>query len=148
LALLERVFAFELPDDSPPEAVQEQRRVARQAASLLRREYVRLGRLADAARVLADELSTVAERRERIQLLTELTELREALDDRAGCFECRGALLELDPANAEHRARLADLAVELDRLGELAEIEVRAAGRAADDETLFELLTDAARIEL
>ena len=148
LALLERVFAFEVPDDSPPEAVQEQRLVARHAASLLRREYARLGRLADAARVLADELSTVAERRERIQLLTELNELREALGDAAGCFECRGDLLELEPASAEHRSRLADLAVELDRMGDLAEIEVRAAGRAADEDTRFELLTDAARIEL
>lgn len=148
LEVLERLLALDAPAGAEPELGHAHAAAVRRAARWLHRESLRRGRRSDAARALSSELSHTEPAAERARLLRELYELAEALPDPRQSFECLGELLVLEPANEAHRARLAELARELDALGELAELELRAADAAADEAVFAALLSDAARLEL
>ena len=148
LELLERVLSLSLPEDRAPEAALTQRLAARRSARLLHDQYLGRAQPAEAARALSAELLRVTEEKERVALLRELLALVEGLADARQSFDCLGQLLLLEPDVAEHRTRIADLAVELGALAELSELEVQMADVTSDETLAARLLADAARIEI
>jgi tetratricopeptide (TPR) repeat protein len=141
LALLERVFAV-------PASDADERKVKRRAAKLLKQRYQGLERPRDVAEVLVKELVDVSEQKERIKLLSALGELRQRLTDEAAEFETLGELMLLEPHQEKHRARLAELAHELDNRARFADLIVLTAERVPEEPLFARLLGEAASIRL
>jgi tetratricopeptide (TPR) repeat protein len=116
-ALLERLVALPASAESiAPSASSKQRKkqaksVRHAAASLLKKRYEETGKQADVARMLEVELELADTKEERIRRLGEIIELKAAdMGDLDGAFESTAQLIALEPEEAAHRARFAELA--------------------------------------
>ena len=96
-----------MPEHEPVELL---RAAQRRAAELLEREYARLSRPADVARVIELGLELLDDPAEKTHSLEKLTTLRlDQLDDQQGAFEALCTLVRIEPHVARHRARAKEL---------------------------------------
>lgn len=151
--LLERVIQLDTARTSLAPGVKPRRgrpaSVRENGARYLRDYYLRVGRVADVARMMEVGLDFARSDRERVALLSEIVELRlQQLDDAAGAFQNVASLVNLEPTVKEHRALLAELAARTGQQVERAALLAAVGREQATVALRAELLREAAAVQV
>lgn len=149
--LLERLVALPSARESlaPSEESRKKKSKAKSvrhaAAELLRKRYEAANQIGDVARMLEVELELADTKQERVSRLEKIIQLKlDSVGDYQGAFESVAQLVALEPHEALHRVRLAELAGRTGDHARRAELLTTIADGASDPAVRFDLLLEAA----
>ncbi|MCC6903351.1 MAG: tetratricopeptide repeat protein [Polyangiaceae bacterium] len=152
--LLERLVALPAARESmaPSEESKKKKKHAKSvrhaAAELLRKRYEAEDDVAQVARMLEVELELADTKQERVSRLEKIIQLKlDSIGDYRGAFESVAQLVALEPHEALHRVRLAELGGRTGDQARRAELLVTIAGGCQETDVRLDLLLEAAAVQ-